>query len=83
MDPLWVYEGFEIPERWVIVVGVAMDHGRLDQAPPTFENPAAAVEVGDKYNQAARELGFTHAACGPLVRSSYHADKQAHGEKVS
>jgi len=26
--------------------------------------------------EAAR-LGFTHAACGPLVRSSYHADRQA------
>jgi len=26
----------------------------------------------------ARALGFVHAACGPLVRSSYHADEQAH-----
>jgi lipoyl synthase len=25
----------------------------------------------------ARQMGFTHAACGPLVRSSYHADRQA------
>ena len=25
----------------------------------------------------AMKLGFTHAACGPLVRSSYHADRQA------
>jgi lipoic acid synthetase len=30
-----------------------------------------------------RELGFKHVASGPLVRSSYHADKQAHGGKVS
>jgi lipoyl synthase len=36
----------------------------------------------DQYTAAAKELGFTHAACGPLVRSSYHADKQAHGEVV-
>lgn len=36
----------------------------------------------DEYTAAAKELGFTHAACGPLVRSSYHADKQAHGEVV-
>ena len=27
---------------------------------------------------AAQEMGFRHAACGPLVRSSYHADQQAH-----
>jgi lipoic acid synthetase len=32
----------------------------------------------DGYAQAASQLGFVHAACGPLVRSSYHADQQAH-----
>jgi len=26
----------------------------------------------------AEKLGFTHAAVGPMVRSSYHADRQAH-----
>ena len=31
----------------------------------------------------AEELGFQQVASGPLVRSSYHADKQAHGENVS
>ena len=36
----------------------------------------------EEYNAMAQELGFAHAACGPLVRSSYHADKQAHGETV-
>jgi lipoyl synthase len=36
----------------------------------------------DEYAQIAKDLGFVHAACGPLVRSSYHADKQAHGELV-
>ncbi len=30
------------------------------------------------FEQAAQEMGFRHAACGPLVRSSYHADQQAH-----
>lgn len=36
----------------------------------------------DEYTAIAKELGFKRAACGPLVRSSYHADKQAHGEVV-
>lgn len=31
----------------------------------------------------AKQIGFTHAASGPLVRSSYHADRQAAGETVS
>jgi lipoic acid synthetase len=30
------------------------------------------------YEREALALGFAHAACGPLVRSSYHADRQAH-----
>jgi lipoyl synthase len=30
------------------------------------------------FEKAAQEMGFKHAACGPLVRSSYHADQQAH-----
>lgn len=36
----------------------------------------------DMFRDRAHEMGFTHAACGPLVRSSYHADKQAAGEEV-
>lgn len=31
------------------------------------------------FETAALSMGFSHAACGPLVRSSYHADRQAHG----
>ncbi|TMG78290.1 MAG: lipoyl synthase, partial [Betaproteobacteria bacterium] len=30
------------------------------------------------FEERAAELGFKHAAIGPLVRSSYHADQQAH-----
>ncbi|MBM0489878.1 MULTISPECIES: lipoyl synthase [Aeromonas] len=36
----------------------------------------------DELKEVAMELGFTHAACGPFVRSSYHADLQAKGEEV-
>lgn len=32
--------------------------------------------------EAALAMGFTHAACGPFVRSSYHADLQAKGIEV-
>ncbi len=30
------------------------------------------------FEQQALAMGFSHAACGPMVRSSYHADQQAH-----
>jgi len=29
------------------------------------------------FEDEAAKMGFTHAACGPMVRSSYHADRQA------
>ena len=34
----------------------------------------------DELHKVAMDLGFKHVASGPMVRSSYHADKQAHGE---
>jgi lipoic acid synthetase len=34
-------------------------------------------DVFAHFEAVAYELGFTHAAVGPLVRSSYHADQQA------
>jgi len=35
-----------------------------------------------QFEQAAREMGFLHAAIGPMVRSSYHADRQAQAAGV-
>ena len=37
-----------------------------------------APEMFVKFEEAANRLGFKHAAVGALVRSSYHADQQAH-----
>jgi len=35
------------------------------------------------FEREALALGFRHAACGPLVRSSYWADRQAHEAGVA
>ncbi len=35
-----------------------------------------------RLGELAYDMGFSHVASGPLVRSSYHADKQAAGELV-
>lgn len=51
------------------------DHLPVDR----FVEPSEFDELG----RIAEELGFQRVASGPLVRSSYHADKQAKGEKVS
>jgi lipoic acid synthetase len=39
-----------------------------------YVEPAVFAE----YQKHAQAMGFRHAAIGPLVRSSYHADQQAH-----
>lgn len=44
-----------------------------------FVTPAEFDSLGEK----ARTMGFTHVASGPMVRSSYHADRQAAGESVA
>jgi len=42
----------------------------------------APLEEFARYREAGREMGFTSVASGPLVRSSYHADRQAEGQQI-
>lgn len=42
------------------------------------ERFAAPAEF-DAFARLGRELGFSNVASGPMVRSSYHAEQQAHG----
>jgi lipoyl synthase len=53
--------------------------GQYLQPSPHHLPVARYVEpaIFDEFARRAREMGFSHAACGPLVRSSYHADQQA------
>ncbi|HUN69325.1 MAG TPA: lipoyl synthase [Burkholderiales bacterium] len=39
-------------------------------------------ETFARFEREAAAMGFRHAAIGPLVRSSYHADRQAHAAGV-
>ena len=33
LDPLWVFDGFEIAEEWLVVLGFAHDYDEISQAP--------------------------------------------------
>jgi lipoic acid synthetase len=53
-------------------------------APSAHHLPVARYvppEAFKVFEDAAREMGFSNAACGPMVRSSYWADKQAHAAR--
>ncbi len=54
-------------------------------APSAHHLPVLRYVHPDTFRMFEREataMGFTHAAVGPLVRSSYHADQQAHAAGV-
>ena len=52
----------------------SLDHLAVDR----FVTP----EEFDRLAEIARGLGFSSVASGPMVRSSYHADRQASGQAV-
>ena len=55
-------------------------------APSTSHLPVRRYVHPDTFKmfeQKAREMGFSHAAVGALVRSSYHADRQARAAGVA
>lgn len=50
----YVFQGYEVPYPWLIMIGVAMDYETLATAPSTIDDMRSAAEVADKYNKAAR-----------------------------
>lgn len=62
----------------MLTVGQYLQPSRHHLAVQRYVSPAEFAEM----KSAALDMGFTHAACGPFVRSSYHADLQAKGEEV-
>jgi len=62
----------------MVTLGQYLQPSRSHLAVSRFVHPDEFEELR-KYGEA---LGFTHVASGPLVRSSYHADKQAKGEEI-
>jgi len=38
----------------------------------------AHPDIFKMFEREAQAMGYAHAACGPMVRSSYHADQQSH-----
>jgi lipoic acid synthetase len=53
--------------------------------PSQYHSPVTRYVSPEEFHElgkVAKEMGFTNVASGPLVRSSYHADRQAAGEMV-
>ena len=60
----------------MVTLGQYLQPSRDHLALERYVHPDEFAELA----RDAKELGFSHVASGPLVRSSYHADLQAKGE---
>lgn len=54
MDPLWVYESYQIAEPHVIMLGVGQNYEKMKHAPPGPGNHHSNTEVRRQYNRGAR-----------------------------
>ncbi|MDF2868273.1 MAG: lipA [Gammaproteobacteria bacterium] len=63
----------------MLTLGQYLQPSRYHMPVQRYVTPTEFAE----FARIAKDLGFVHVASGPLVRSSYHADKQAAGDRVS
>lgn len=63
----------------MITIGQYLQPSRAHLAVRRFVHPDEFAE----YRDYGYRIGFRHVASGPLVRSSYHADRQARGAEVT
>jgi epoxyqueuosine reductase len=54
LDPLWVFEGYEIADTWVIVLAFAHNYDQLKQVPSNETNGAGVTDVGLQYARGTR-----------------------------
>lgn len=62
----------------MVTLGQYLQPSRDHLAVERFVHP----DEFDEYALIGKEMGFRHVASGPLVRSSYHADKQADLDQI-
>lgn len=62
----------------MVTIGQYLQPSRYHSPVMRYVPPAEFKQLA----QLAKQLGFTHVASGPLVRSSYHADLQAKGVAI-
>ena len=64
MRPEWVFEGYQVKERWIIIIAVAHEYEKIKTAP----EPAAAAEVIRQYARG----NFAAKSVASWIRSRGH-----------
>ena len=70
MKPEWVFEGYEVAEPWIVVIGVTMDHGKLMRIVERGVDSIAGRHYIEVYNFGSRVARRT---AGWLRRQGWHA----------
>lgn len=75
MQPQWVYDGFEVSQRFIVMLGVAHDYERMKTAP---EEPSFA-EVVTQYARQPRGQGarLVAARAGSRSQAAWRPDGRA------
>lgn len=73
-----VFEDLRANNVEMLTVGQYLQPSKHHLAVERYVTPAEFADL----KKFADSIGFDNAACGPFVRSSYHADLQAAGESV-
>lgn len=63
----WVFEGYEVPEPWVVMIGVAMNHAELAKA-PAIESPKEVMAQYNRGTRAARAVAHFIQSHGYAAR---------------
>jgi epoxyqueuosine reductase len=70
LDPLWVFDGYQIADTWVIVLAFAHNYDQLKQVPSNEVNGAGITDVGAQY---ARGTRASFAVANWIRAQGYHA----------
>ncbi len=74
LDPDWFFDHHAPPDfPWVVMIGGAMKYDEIKTAPPTMDDPSAALEVARVYNRVDRAAG---ALANWIRGQGYRAENQ-------
>ena len=71
MDPMYIFEGYEIKHPWVIVLALAHTYERLREVPSDATNGVGVCDVGDQYARGTRS---SYALANWIRSQGYQAD---------
>lgn len=71
MDPSYIFQGYTITHRWVIILAFAHNYERLKEVPSDESNGIGVCDVGNQYSRGTRS---SYALANWIRSQGYEAD---------